>query len=316
MKKARFWIRRYFGFSQRETNGFLVLLLISFLAIVIPLVYDPEPDFYDLSADQALLDSLAIQLDKNRSIPRSETIHPDTAPAGNFKLHKFNPNTTTLEEWQELGVPKHAAQNIIKYREKAGGFTYKEQLQKIYGLPLAVYNRLYPFLDLPDATVYFNGKETSPRLPNTNKSTAGNTNRIRAGFKLEPFDLNAADTVQLKKIRGIGSKLSARIVKFREKLGGFADEQQVKEVYGLSPEVIDSLHKYTFIQQKFIPKQISINTASFEELRTHPYIGFNLAKLIIAYRTQHGTFKQVEDLRAIKILEEKQYQRLRPYIQL
>ncbi len=87
-------------------------------------------------------------------------------------------------------------------------------------------------------------------------------------------------------------------------------------MYGLAPEVIDSLHKYTFVPADYAPQQLPLNTATLEELRSHPYIGFNLARLIIAYRTQHGSFRTVEDVKNIKIVNEELYQKLQPYLTL
>lgn len=99
-------------------------------------------------------------------------------------------------------------------------------------------------------------------------------------------------------------------------MGGFAHPGQLAEVYGLSPEVVDSLHKYTFIQPEHTPRQLALNTATLEELRAHPYIGFNLARLIISYRTQHGAFRAPEDIKNIKLITEEKFQKLKPYLNL
>lgn len=50
------------------------------------------------------------------------------------------------------------------------------------------------------------------------------------------IELNSADTTELKQLRGIGSKLSQRIVKYRKKIGGFTRKEQLKDIYGLSEE--------------------------------------------------------------------------------
>ena len=50
------------------------------------------------------------------------------------------------------------------------------------------------------------------------------------------IELNSADTTELKQLRGIGSKLSQRIVKYRKKIGGFTHKEQLKDIYGLSEE--------------------------------------------------------------------------------
>lgn len=318
MKRFKHWLRSYFGFSQRETNGFLILLLITVLAAAAPFLFDKisQPDAYSPLADQAALDSLAAYLDTASPAPRYVVKEKLGLPAATTnRLQQFNPNTATQEALMNLGISRYAAGNIIKYRQKAGGFRYKEQLRRIYGLPETLYYQLYPYIELPSQTASqknFN----KPELANTRTYPNQSEYKTRNNFKLQPFDLNTADTTQLKKIRGIGTKLSARIVNFRNKLGGFAHKGQLAEVYGLSPEVVDSIHKYTFIQPDFAPQPLALNSASLEELRGHPYVGFNLARLIIAYRTQHGGFRNPEEIKNIKLVNEEIYQKLKPYLSL
>ena len=319
MKKIKFWIRRNFGFSQRQTNGFLLLLLIVVLAISAPFIFNKTTHQYNPAQDQAELDSLVAQLElqpeaeKYAKYPRAGT---RAAKSVKVKLHPFNPNTLTPDEWLALGVSRFTANNIIKYRDKAGGFKYKEQLQRIYGMSPETYQSLEPYIRLP------NTGERNQRDPEKQYATKKYPEYPRSGgserpkYRLAAFDINTADTTELKKIRGIGTKLSARIVKFRDKLGGFTQPAQLAEVYGLSPEVLDSLQKYTFIQPDFNPKQLNLNTATFEEMRQHPYMNYNLARLIISYRTQHGHYQTVDALRNIKQLKEEQFQKLKPYLQL
>ena len=51
-------------------------------------------------------------------------------------------------------------------------------------------------------------------------------------------DLNTASAEDLQRVRGIGPTLSERIVKFRTRLGGFSENDQLKEVYGLTEEIV------------------------------------------------------------------------------
>ncbi|MBC5773980.1 helix-hairpin-helix domain-containing protein [Pontibacter sp. KCTC 32443] len=314
MNKLKHWIRNYFGFSQGEVNGFMWLISIMVLLTVAPFlfskIYTPSSDTSRTLADQQLLDSLVAQLEL---VPDKYKRERNTVPL--VPLRTFNPNNLTLEQWQAFGLPKYLSQRIINYRNKVGDFTYKAELGKIYGLPDSVFQRLYPYIDLP---------ETRPDKYNRNNKIASNRTypkpdwetRPRERFILAPFNINTADTTQLKQIRGIGSKLSARIVKYRDRLGGFYSMNQVKEVYGLQPEVVDSLEKYTFVAKAHTPKQINLNMATVEELRTHPYMTSNLARAIVAYREQHGRFETVEELKKIKIVKPEQYEKLRPYLDL
>jgi competence ComEA-like helix-hairpin-helix protein len=324
MKWIKRWIRRYFGFSQRETNGFIFLLIITVLAIAAPFLFNAYLNVtsttYNPAPDQAALDSLVTILERQADSTRYAVSNsPEHRAGGPIRLHRFNPNTSTLAELMALGVSRYAAGNILKYRAKAGGFRYKEQLQRIYGLPEMLYQKLYPYIDLPAQT----NKPYASKPPDYSRTHKKNEYPVTSRppyrsstYRLQAFDINTADTTELKKIRGIGSKLSARIVKFRDKLGGFARPEQMGEVYGLAPEIIDSLRKYTFVQADYVPQQLAVNTATLEQLRAHPYIGFTLARLIIAYRTQHGPFQSLDDLRKIKLVDEALFQKLKPYLQI
>ena len=319
MKKIRYWIRRNFGFSQREVNGFLVLIGAMVLLTAAPLLFKwfskVETGAVESNvADRQLLDSLVAQLEA-RQPERTGKKQVYQIPEG---LQPFNPNHLSEAQWQELGMPRYMAQRILNYRKKVGDFTYKAQLGTIYGLPDSVFQTLYPYIQLP---------ETKPDRYNrqqgiaANSRTAPNPNwasnpRPRERFILAPFNINAADTTALKQIRGIGSKLSARIVKYRDGLGGFHSMAQVQEVYGLPPAVVDSLHKYTFVPKANTLKPIRLNQAKADELKAHPYISSNIARAIVAYREQHGDFQQVEDIRQIKIVTQEFFEKVRPYLEL
>ena len=130
----------------------------------------------------------------------------------------------------------------------------------------------------------------------------------------QPFDINSADTTQLKQISGIGVTLARRIVKYRDKLGGFISKAQYKEVYGLQEAVVDRLEKYTYIVPTFKPRRINVNTYHFKALVAHPYILYKHAKDIIAYREQHGNFVAVDDLLALPLIDKDDLEKMKPYL--
>ncbi|MBJ6117110.1 helix-hairpin-helix domain-containing protein [Pontibacter sp. BT310] len=311
MRKLKLWIRNYFGFSQREVNGFLWLITIMVLLTAAPFLfsrnYNSNQPISANPADQQLLDSLVAQLEK-----APDTYNRSRKTIATVPLYRFNPNTLSLEQWQGFGLPKYLGQRILNYRSKVGDFTYRAELGKIYGMPDSVFQRLYPFIDLPETKPdNYSRKGIGSSRPHP---APGWENRPRERFVLAPFNINTADTAQLKQIRGIGRKLSARIVKYRDRLGGFYSLEQLREVYGLQPEVIDSLSKYTFVAKAHSPARINLNTATIEELRTHPYMTSNLARAIVAYREQHGRFESVEELKQIKIIKPEQYEKLKSYL--
>ena len=128
--------------------------------------------------------------------------------------------------------------------------------------------------------------------------------------------MNTADTSQLKSVFGIGPVLASRIVKFRDGLGGFVDPQQVREVYGLDSTAAARLQSVAYIAEHFAPIRININQADEKALASHPYIRRSLAAAIVAYRFQHGDFKDVADLQNIKSLKPADLERLMPYLRV
>ncbi len=308
MRKLRFWIRQYFGFSQRETSGFLILLVLMAIFLVLPFLIRPAYEPYNSARDQQILDSLALILDDREETRRSSFSSKSTTVA----LRPFNPNALTEQEWIAFGMKPWLAKRILNYRNKVGDFKTKADVKKIYGLPDSVYQRFAPFILLP---------ETVENGSFSNEKTAGNFENRKAEpakktFKLQAFDINLADTTELKRIRGIGSKLSIRILKYRDQLGGFTSEEQIKEVFGLQPETLDSLKKYTYVENNFNPRKINLNAVTLEELKTHPYLKFNQSRALIAYRDQHGPFQKIEDIKKIKLMDETTFAKLRPYLAL
>ena len=132
---------------------------------------------------------------------------------------------------------------------------------------------------------------------------------------IDMFDLNEADTGVLRLVRGIGPVLSNRIVKYRDLLGGYYSLEQLHEVYGLSDSVILALDTLSIIRPSFEPLKLLINTSGENELKKHPYLTYNEAKAIVAYRFQHGDFETIEDLSGVVLLDTLKIRKLKPYLE-
>lgn len=131
--------------------------------------------------------------------------------------------------------------------------------------------------------------------------------------KAEPFDINAADTSAFIALPGIGSKLAARIILFREKLGGFYSVAQIREVYGIQ----DTVYQKILPMLKCKPgniKRIDINKAEKETLKAHPYIRWQTANELVAYRNQHGSFQSADDLDKLENIDKNALKKMMPYI--
>ncbi len=126
-------------------------------------------------------------------------------------------------------------------------------------------------------------------------------------------DLNTATQEDLQTIRGIGPAFSERIIKYRNLLGGFADTTQLSEIYGLKSETTTELLKYFHIKSNVTP--INLNTDSIKVLGRHPYISYDLARIILNYRKEHGDIRSPSDLKKIKAIDQGTFLRLKPYLE-
>jgi len=138
----------------------------------------------------------------------------------------------------------------------------------------------------------------------SNSKQLENLNRI-------PF--SETDSVTLQIVPGIGQSTASRIVKFRENLGGFHSKSQLSEVYGLKPETIDAIWEY-FDFSSSIFEKVKINQIEVEALAKHPYFSYAEAKVLIAYRKQHGYFHTSDDLLKIRIFKQEWVDKISPYL--
>jgi competence protein ComEA len=287
------WLRHYFGFTASESRGFVALLILLILILLAPTFYAwflPESEPIDLTIERLKVDSVLTTIEKKETRKKAAD------------LFDFNPNTASEIDLVRLGFPKYIALRMVNYRNKGGKFRVKNDVLKIYGMDKAVFAAVKAHILLPDS------------ISRPVKEFA------RPEFKSQPktqqtfsIDMNQADTADWQKINGIGKVLSARIVKFRDKLGGFVRKEQLYEVYGLDSQVVKN--NWEKMQLITPAKKWNVNTLSAEELGKHPFIGKKLAQVIVNYRTHHGLFEAEEDLLKTKVIDRDKLAKLEGYLE-
>lgn len=135
---------------------------------------------------------------------------------------------------------------------------------------------------------------------------------ILEGIQMIPF--SEADSIVLQIVPGVGPTLAGRIIKYHERLGGFHSKSQLYEVYGVSTEVGDQVWAYFEFSPTSL-KKVAINQESIQELANHPYIRYGQAKVIIAFRDQHGPYSSPEDLKKIRIFTSDWIEQVSPYLE-
>ena len=304
----------YFSFTKKERKGIIYAIVIIILIALLPrffhfFVKDKPIDTTEFAKEISALEANST---KQKSFPKNkEEYHDDYTPsyANKVPVKKesfyFDPNTASENDWIRLGVRKKTAQTIQKYILKGGKFYKPDDLLKIYGLAETDAKRLIPYVSIASVKKDY--------APVRNKYTESQTYPKK--FSIQPVDINIADSSAFIALPGIGSKLSKRIILFREKLGGFYSVDQIGETYNLPDSTFQKVKKYLTLNSKAI-KKLNINLATVEELKAHPYISYSIANSIIQYRQQHGNFKEVSDIRKIMLITDDFFDKTSPYLSI
>lgn len=220
------------------------------------------------------------------------------------ELFNFDPNSISVDDWKRLGVREKTANTIQNYISKGGHFYKPEDIAKIWGLHEDEVKRLLPYVRIAAKPATENNKYTyQEKGKNYGKPT----------YAITPCDVNYSDTAAFIALPGIGSKLAARIVAFREKLGGFYKIEQLAETYGLPDSTFQKIKNRLVIGNSSV-KKLNINTAPVDELKAHPYLRYNIANAIVQYRAQHGSFSSVSEIKKIMLITDEVYDKASPYL--
>jgi competence protein ComEA len=294
------WLNQNFGFTKREYNGLLALMAILLLVSSFPYFYGY---FFTKPPSMSVTEKVALQqlilVNEAQAKNYHYAAHFEEKVAATPRLFKFDPNEIGLAEWQQLGLSLKQAQSIINYRNKGGKFYRPADLKRMYTISAAMFATLAPYIAIEsnDARVAHKGFiDFKPRQK-----------------ELKIIELNNADTLQLDQINGIGAAFARRIVKYRDKLGGFYRKEQLLEVFGLDSAKLLEIENQIVLDIKSL-KKININTASFDELKGHPYLKYKQINAIIQYRNQHGRYNSIDDLKKVAILPPLTIQNLAPYL--
>ena len=310
LREITYRLRKYFSATSHEIYGVFLLLLLTLVTIYAINAFDKHyiddgsTPFFS-SEDQAMLERVVAQWQIDDSLSRRKNVAANDAfvpvyehTQTTYTLKPFDPNTASEQVLSALGLSTKVVSNILKYRKKGGSFRKKDDLDKIYGLARGKFLELRPFIMLSNVTrpaessTTVSKKKLAQQKENDTKKSYAQRD---VALPLSPFDINSADTATLKRIRGIGTVLSNRIVKFREKLGGFHSIEQVRDVYNLDEKAYKEVARYVYVETSALRK-IKINHISEGSLAQHPYISKKLATHIIELRNR----KRIESIAALK----------------
>ncbi|MFD2585458.1 ComEA family DNA-binding protein [Croceitalea marina] len=287
--------KSHFRFNKQERSGiFFLLLIIVFLQGVFfyvklkPFKFEASRIIVD-EAEQSRIDSL-------KQVSRLK----DT-----FKIYPFNPNFITDYKGYTLGMSVEEIDRLITFRSLNKYIDSKEEFQQVTKVNDSLLNKIAPYFKFPDWV------KADKKQASQNTST-----NIKTETAVVVGDLNQVTATDLRTINGIGTKLSARIIKFRDRLGGFLVGDQLYDVYGLDVEVANrALKKFQVLHPPRIEK-ININSATVKEIASLVYISYPLAEKIVDLRDVSGGINSFDELTNLDGFPSEKLERIALYLSL
>lgn len=308
-------LKDFFYFSKSQRIGIIILLGLIFLTLIGGILL---PYFFP-KKEMVVDEKFMVEAKKFKSTLKDrEPTWTDYEKKSNYtryekkynkeentryELFSFDPNTIDSADFVKLGLKPYVAKNILNYRRKGGKFKNVDVFAKVYGISPEKFEELKPYISIKEEEKTAEAKKTETTVYTSNK-------------KLDiVLELNSTDTASLKQIKGIGISFAKKIVGYRNVLGGYASVEQLKEVYGMKPEMYEQIRN-SFTVNSSAVRKINVNTASIEKLKSHPYLrDFTKARAIYEFRRKKIKLKNIDDLKGLDELNEDDLRKLEPYLE-
>ncbi len=288
-------LKSHFLFAKSEQGGILFFIIVILVLLSFYLFADfSTPVSLDISSAEVLLKQK--QIDSLR-IAELEARKP--------KLFPFNPNFITDYKAYTLGMPTEAFDKLQEFRKEDKWINSTRDFQKVTGVSDEWLDSISPFFKFPDWV-------NNPKQQFSKKSNFVDFNKGKT-FS-QKIDLNKATAEELQQVSGIGAALSERILNYRDKLGGFTDDVQLYEVYGLSPKVVERTKNIFTVKTPKPLTKLDVNKTSASDLSTIPGISFELGKKIWEFVKLREGIQSLEELKKIEGITASKIQRFQLYL--
>ncbi len=285
--------KSHFKFNKQERSGIFFLLLVIVVLQVCLLVYKSYPA--QGNSKYFKIDSL-----QQATVTR---LKREALVKDSVKWYPFNPNFISDYKGYTLGMSPAEIDRLHAFRKTGSYVNSAEEFQAVTEVSDSLLRTVAPYFKFPDWTEKRGTKVANAKAKNQQ-------------VVAQVVDLNLATEEELQTIKGIGATLSARIVKFRDRLGGFMVADQLYDVYGLEPQVVKRALQRFKVMEKPLIEKININTASVEELQKLIYLQKKVAIGIVNYRNNNKSITSFEELSKIENFPSDKLDRIVLYLSL
>jgi competence ComEA-like helix-hairpin-helix protein len=212
--------------DEQRALGFIAALL--FLSAAVRVANLPDR----VAVPGEPLDLAAHIAATEQAVATAERMAEPLAPG-----ERLDPNTAPEAELARLPrVGPALARRIVEDRERNGPFRSAGDLARVPGVGPRLLELASPHLDLPAAgpPVPAGVGWAAPPVAPVGRAGA-------PGAGAEVIDLNRADAAALEALPGVGPVLAARIVAYRDSVGGLASPEELLAVRGIGAATLERL---------------------------------------------------------------------------
>lgn len=289
-------IKSHFWYTKNQRNGilFLITSIIGFQVLLHFINFD---DNLLITLDQSKIKTYQIQLDSLRNIPSKDK---------GFKIYPFNPNYISDYKGYQLGMKTQEIDRLLAYREKRLFVNSPKEFQAVTKVSDNLLKKIAPYFKFPD-WVQKKNREKNKILSNSEYKMSR--------LEISSTNINEATLNDLLFVNGVDEYLANRIIKYRSKLQGFSLPEQIFEVWDLDKEIGIKILETFSIYNKPVIEKTNINTASFKEVLSNPYIDYELCLKIFDYRDEVAELQSISEIKNIEGFPLEKYTRIVLYLQ-
>ncbi len=298
-------IKSHFMFNKQERSGIFFLLLFIilyqiayFLVVSLAAGSTRTKFFFENQVIQDQINGL-----------KQKTFQKDT-----LKMHRFNPNFITDFKGYTLGMSIDEIDRLHAFRASNTYVNSSQEFQEVTLVSDSLLQTMAPYFKFPEWSNEKRMSYTSKKSDNLNPISQGEVKD--SSQKREIKDLNLTTAEELKAVSGIGDILSERIIKFRDRLGGFLVDDQLMDVYGLELQVVERVKEKFSVLTKPQIKKININRASALEISKLIYLNYAVSKNIVDYREENNGIHSFDELIKIAGFPSEKINRISLYLSL
>ncbi len=280
--------------TKPQQNGIFLFVSLIIVALI-------GFSYYQFNYQKLNQSSIVVDTLMQRKIDSLKQLKAEQDKAYTYKIYPFNPNFLKEGKAYRLGLSAEEHDRLIAFRDKGQWINSAEDFQQVTQVSDEVLNRISPYLKFPDWVVEQQKKKSSVKP------------KVTLSYE-EKQDLNTVTAEDLKKISGVGEKLSKRIITYRNKIGNFRSNIQLKDIWGLKYNVIDKITAKMTVKSHSDHSKIDINNASLIELAEIPYFDYELAREIFQFIKVNQGIDSFEELSKLQQFPSSKIDRIKLYL--